>query len=53
MKLFSFSLPEKPFHHLLELGGDVIEVLNLVALTPGPNEISPVLATVDAQEVRN
>jgi len=37
----------------LSHGGDVIEVLNLVDLSPGPTEVSPVLATVHGQEVRN
>jgi chemotaxis signal transduction protein len=36
----------------LSHAGDVIEVLNLVALTPGPDEVVPALVPVAAQEVR-
>jgi hypothetical protein len=36
----------------LSHAGDVIEVLNLAALTPGPGEIAPSTAPLQPQEAR-
>jgi chemotaxis signal transduction protein len=36
----------------LSHAGDVIEVLNLAALTPGPGEIAPTAAPLQSQEAR-
>jgi chemotaxis signal transduction protein len=36
----------------LSFAGDVIEVLNLAALTPGPGEVLPAFAPVESQEAR-
>jgi chemotaxis signal transduction protein len=36
----------------LSHAGDVIEVLNLAALTPGPREVLPALAPLEPQEAR-
>jgi hypothetical protein len=36
----------------LSHAGDVIEVLNLTALTPGPSQITPVSAPLQPVEVR-
>jgi len=36
----------------LSHAGDVIEVLNLEALTPGPNQIAPVAASMQSAEAR-
>jgi hypothetical protein len=36
----------------LSHAGDVIEVLNLAALTPGPTEIPPSTAPLQPQEAR-